>query len=62
MPNIINNQAADIAYVEFTHNHERQVELCFAWIDDRLFLPAAMLDDDPAQAAELVPAPIQLAR
>jgi len=54
MPNILNNQAADIAYVELTHNHERRVELCFAWIDDRLFLPASLLDDDPAQAAAKV--------
>lgn len=54
MPNILNHQAADIAYVELSHNHERQMELCFAWVDDRLFLPASLLNDDPAKAVSMV--------
>ena len=54
MPNIINHQAADIAYVELTHDHEHRVELCFVWVDDRLFLPASLLDDDPAEAVSQV--------
>lgn len=54
MPNIINHQVEDIVYVELTHGHERQVELCFAWIDGLLFLPASLLDDDPADAVAMV--------
>jgi len=54
MPNIINHHAEEIAYVELTHNRKCRVELCFAWIDDRLFLPASLLNDDPAEAVSQV--------
>ena len=50
MQNIINSQTANIAYIELKHNKKCRIDLCFAWIDDQLFLPAAMLDNDPARA------------
>jgi len=54
MPNIINHHAEEIAYVELTHNRKCRVELCFAWIDNRMFLPASLLNDDPAEAGSQV--------
>jgi len=54
MPNIINHHAEEIAYVALTHNRKCRVELCFVWIDDHLFLPASLLNDDPAEAVSQV--------
>lgn len=54
MPNMINPQSDDITYIEVCYNHERRADRSFAWINDRLFLPAILLDEDPGEAIRKV--------